>query len=181
MKNTFLSTQMARSMLVAGVILGITGAAHAQIGPGGSVLGGAARGGSAGIGIGGGVAGEAGVGGAGIAGEAGPTSGGVAGEAGPASGAAAGRAGGEMSGMAKTLPGLEQGSRMREQAIPGLGNSVEPRAGAAFTPDIPPGRERTSKAASRMKGPAAIERESTGMEVGPQEQGVSANPSVPRY
>ena len=36
MKNTILLTKMARSMLIAGVVLGITGAAYAQSGAGGA-------------------------------------------------------------------------------------------------------------------------------------------------
>jgi hypothetical protein len=126
-------------MLVAGMVLGITGAVYAQIGGGG-----AAGGASAGIG-----AGSVG-------------SGGIPGQAGPASGAAEGQAGGEMSGMSKALPGLGRDSPTREQGVPGLGNSVErrsveprsmeSRAGAALGPDLPPGKQRTSGASSRMKG-----------------------------
>lgn len=52
MKNTTLLTKMARSMLIAGMVLGITGAAYAQSGAGGE---------SAGMGVGsGGIAGQAG-------------------------------------------------------------------------------------------------------------------------
>lgn len=56
MKNTTLLTKMARSMLIAGMVLGITGAAYAQSGAGG-----AAGGEGAGMGVGsGGIAGQAG-------------------------------------------------------------------------------------------------------------------------
>jgi hypothetical protein len=126
MKNTILLTKMARSMLIASIALGITGAVYAQVGAVG-----APGEGSAGIGIGGG---------------------GIAGQAGLPSGAAAGQAGREMSGMSKTLPGLGQDSPMRNEGIPGLGRSVAPRAGAAPELDIPPGKKRTSRASSRMKG-----------------------------
>jgi hypothetical protein len=153
MKNTFLLTKVARSMLVASVVLGITGAAYAQIGGGGA----------AGIGVGS-------VG-----------SGGIPGQAGPASGAAEGQAGGEMSGMSKALPGLGQESSMREQGVPGLGNSVErrsvgrrsveprsmeSRAGTALEPDFPPGKQRAAGASSRMKASDWAGGESTGMGVG---------------
>ena len=36
MKNTFLLTKMARSMLIAGMVLGITGVVYAQGGAGGA-------------------------------------------------------------------------------------------------------------------------------------------------
>src|SRR5512146_685271 len=144
MKNTFLLTKVARSMLVASVVLGITGTAYAQIGGGGA----------AGIGVGS-------VG-----------SGGIPGQAGPAGGAAEGQAGGEMSGMSRALPGLGQESPMREQGVPGLGNSVErrsveprameSRAGTARGPDLPPGKQRTSGASSRMKASDWVGGESTG-------------------
>jgi len=158
MKNTFLLTKVARSMLVASMVLGITGAAYAQIGGGG-----AAGGASAGIGVGS-------VG-----------SGGIPGQAGPAGGAAEGQAGGEISGMSRALPGLGQESPMREQGVPGLGNSVErrsvgrrsveprsmeSRAGTALGPDLPPGKQRTSGASSRMKASDWVGGESTGMGVG---------------
>ena len=45
MKNTILLTKMARSMLIAGLVLGITGAVYAQ-----GIVGGAAAGG-AGVGV----------------------------------------------------------------------------------------------------------------------------------
>lgn len=155
MKNTFLLTKMAQSLLIAGMVLGIAGAGYAQSGAGG------AAGGGAGIGVGGG---------------------GAAGQAGAGSGAAAGQAGSEMSGMSKALPGLEQDSPMREQSVPGRGSSAEPRAGAAAGPDIPPGKKHTSRAAGRMKGDGSIGGESTSMGVGSsQEQGALRNPSLPRY
>lgn len=156
MKNTILLTKMARSMLTAGMVWGLTGSAYAQSGAGGAAVGG-----SAGIG---------------------PDSGGIAGQAGPASGAAAGQAGGEMSGMSKALPSLGQDSPMREQGVPGLGSSAEPRAGAAAGPDIPPGKKRTSRAVPGMEEAGSIGGKSTGMGVGSsQEQGELGNPSVPRY
>ena len=37
MKNTFFLTKIARSMLITGMALGITGAAYAQSGAGGAV------------------------------------------------------------------------------------------------------------------------------------------------
>lgn len=169
MKNTFLLTKMTRSMLIASMILGVTGAAYSQMGPGG-----AAGGEGAGIGVGS-------VG-----------SGGIPGQAGPASGAAEGQAGGEMSGMSKALPGLGQDSPTREQGVPGLGRSaerrsieprsIESRAGVAPGPDIPPGKNRTSRAAPGMKGADSIGGESSGMGVGSsQERGGLKNPSLPRY
>jgi hypothetical protein len=104
-------------MLIAGLVLGITGAAYAQVGAGG---------------VAGGVVGGAAGGAAGEGAEIGAGSGGMAGQAGPAtSGATSGQAGSEMSGMSKALPGLEQNSPMREQGVPGLGSSGEPRGAAA--------------------------------------------------
>ncbi len=145
MKNTILLTKMARSMLIAGMVWGITSAAYAQSGAGGAAVGG-----SAGIGA--------------------------------DSGGAAGQAGGEMSGMSKALPSLGQDSLMREQGVPGLGSSAEPRAGAAAGPDIPPGKKRTSRAVPGMEEAGSIGGKSTGMGVGSsQEQGELGNPSVPRY
>jgi hypothetical protein len=115
MKNTILLTKMARSMLITDLVWGITGAAYAQ---------GAAGGGGAEIGAG---------------------SGGMVGQAGPAtSGAATGQDGSEMSGMSKELPGLGKESPRREQGVPGLGSSVEPRGGAAAGSNSPPGEKPPS-------------------------------------
>jgi hypothetical protein len=97
-------------------------------------------------------------------------------------GGIAGQAGGEMSGMSKAVPGLGQRSPMSEQGVPGLEGSVEPRAGAAPGVDLPPGKNRTSRASPRVEGSGSIGGESTGMGVGSsREQGASRRPSVPRY
>jgi hypothetical protein len=155
MKNTFLLTKMARSMLIAGMVLGITGAAYAQSGAGGAA---------------GGVGAGVGTGSAGVEGQAGPGSGGIAGQA------------GGMSNTSKALPGLGQDSSRSGQAVPGLGSSAGPQGGAAVERDIP-GKKHTSGASPRMKGAGAIGGESTSMGVGPSEDaGASRNsPVPPRY
>lgn len=158
MKNTFFLTEIARSMLIAGMVLGITGAVYAQSGAGGA--GGA-----------GGVGGEGGGGGAAAA---------VGGSA-IGAGAAAGQGGSETSGMNKAS-GLGQDSPMREPGVPVPGRSPKTGAGAAVAPDIPPGKKSTSRAVPRMEGAGSMGGESTGMEAGSsQEQGASGSPSVPRY
>ena len=162
MKNTFLLTKMARSMLIAGMVLGITGVVYAQGGAGGAA-------GGVGAGVGAGSAGV-GAGSAGVEGQAGPGSGGIAGQA------------GGMSNTSKALPGLGQDSSRSGQAVPGLGSSAGPQGGAAVERDIP-GKKHTSGASPRMKGAGAIGGESTSMGVGPSEDaGASRNsPVPPRY
>lgn len=125
MKNTIFFTKIARSMLIAGLVVGMTGAAYAQVGTGG-VAGGVESGTG---GVVGGVVGGA-VGGA---------------EIGAGGGGIAGQAGSQMPGMSRALPGLEQNSSRREQGVPGLGSSDEPR-GAGFAPGLnaPSGMERSS-------------------------------------
>ena len=49
MDNTLLLTKISRSMIIASMILGLTGAAYAQSGPGGAGGAAAAGGGSAGV------------------------------------------------------------------------------------------------------------------------------------
>ncbi|ODT68182.1 MAG: hypothetical protein ABS69_16990 [Nitrosomonadales bacterium SCN 54-20] len=122
MKNTILLTTMARSMLIAGLVVGITGAAYAQVGAEG-VVGGAVGGGvGAGGVVGGAVGGGAGAGGGGLAGKA-----------------------GEMPDMSEALPSLGQTTPRRERGVPGLGSSDEPRgAGSAPGLNPPPGMERSS-------------------------------------
>jgi hypothetical protein len=155
MKNTFHLTRMARSMLIAGMVLGIIGVVYAQGGAGGAA---------------GGVGAGVGTGSAGVEGQAGPGSGGIAGQA------------GGMSNTSKALPGLGQDSSRSGQAVPGLGSSAGPQGGAAVERDIP-GKKHTSGASPRMKGAGAIGGESTSMGVGPSEDaGASRNsPVPPRY
>ncbi len=124
MKNTIPLTKMVRSMLIAGLVLGITGAAYAQVGAGG-VVGGVESGTAGVVGgvVGGAVGGGAGIGGGGIAGQAGS----------------------QMPGVNRALPGLEQNSLGRERDVPGLGSSGEPRgAGSAPGLNSPSGMERSS-------------------------------------
>ena len=116
-------------MLIAGLVLGITGAAYAQVGAGG-VVGGVESGTAGVVGgvVGGAVGGGAGIGGAGIGG-----------------GGIAGQAGSQMPGVNRALPGLEQNSLGRERDVPGLGSSGEPRgAGSAPGLNSPSGMERSS-------------------------------------
>ena len=123
-------------MLIAGMVFGITGVVYAQVGAAGTAGGGV----GAGIGaVGGGVAGQAGAGSEGIAGQAGPGSEGIAGQAGPGS-EGIGQAGG-MSNTSKALRGQEQDSSRSGRAVPGLGSSLEPRAGAAAGTGYPPWKE----------------------------------------
>ena len=135
MKNTFFLTKIAQSMLIAGMALGITGAAYAQSGAGGA-------GGAGGVGGAGGA-------GAAVGGSAGISAGAAAGQAGIGG---AGQAGSEMSGMSGALPGLGKDSPRSERAVPGLKSSAEPQGIPAAGPDIPPGKKSTSRASSRMKG-----------------------------
>jgi hypothetical protein len=144
MKITILLSKMARSLLVASMVSGMTGAAYAQIGPGGVI-----EGGSAGMGVG---------------------MGNIPREAGPANDAAAGYPRGEMSGMSKALPGLGKDSSMPERGVPGLGSTAEPRVRAFPGPDIPPGKQSTSRASSRMKPSDWIGGESPGMGVGSSQE-----------
>lgn len=127
MKNTILLTKMARSMLIAGLVLGITGAAYAQVGAGG-VVGGVESGTG---GVVGGVEGGAVGGGAGM---------GVGGSG------MAGQTGSQMPGMDRAMPGLEQNSLGRERDVPGLGSSDESRGvgGSAAGLNSPSGMERSS-------------------------------------
>ncbi|HTJ55799.1 MAG TPA: hypothetical protein VL380_10360 [Nitrosospira sp.] len=155
MKNTSLLTKMARSMLIAGMVLGITGVVYAQGGAGGAA-------GAVGAGIG--------AGSAGVEGQAGPGSGGIAGQA------------GGMSNTSKALPGLGQDSSRSGQAVPGLGSSARPQGGAAIEQDIP-GKKHTSRASSRMKGAEAVGGESASMGVGSSEDAgaLRTSPVPPRY
>ncbi len=170
MKNNFLLTRIARSMLIAGMVLGIVGAAYAQSGAGGggggAGVGSAAGGGAA---VGQGSAGiSAGTGANASSGSAGGAAAAERGSGGMSAGAAAaaGQAGRGMSGMSGALPGLGQESSMSEQAVPGLESSSEPLAGPASEPDIPPGEKRTSRASPSTKGFDGVGAESSGMGVG---------------
>ncbi len=145
MKNTFLLTKVARSMLIAGMVLGITSAVYAQMDAGS-----AAGGGNAGISVGS-------VGSGGIPGQAGSEMSGMS-KALPGLG--------QDSSMSGALPRLGQDSSMSRPALPGLKSSAEPRRTPALEPEIPPGKKRTSGASSRMKGSDWIGGESTGMGVG---------------
>ena len=144
MKNTLLLIKMARSMLIAGMVLGITGVVYAQSGAGGAAVGG-----SSGISAGTGAAAAAGQAGSGMSGMGGALPGL---EKDPS--------------MSRALPGLGKYSSMSGRAVPGLKSSAGPQGGSAPGLDIPPGEKRTSRASSRMKESDWVGGESTGMGVG---------------
>lgn len=141
MENTFLLTKMTRSMLIAGVLLGITGAAYAQSGAGDAAGGGSA----------------------GIAGQAGPASASAAGQAGgEMSGMSKALPGlGQDSPMREGAPGLGSSVEPRTGAAPGVDIPPGKKRASRATPRME-GAESIGGESTGMGGGSSQERGALG-------------------